>query len=118
MYRFGVGPPGDRASQRTFSARKPPDRFRIFVIGGSTAAGVPYPVNLGFSGWLERALDAALPQADVEVVNAAVSGYASRRVLLAAREIAEYEPDPHVRFATASDVGCVVTFASPETMVT
>lgn len=79
--------------QREFLAHKPEDGFRIFVVGGSSAAGVPYPTNYAFSSWLERRLEAALPQKQIEVVNAALSGYASRRLLPVVREIARYQPD-------------------------
>ena len=79
--------------QREFAAEKAPGTKRVFVIGGSSAAGVPYPTNYAFSAWLERRLEAALPDVEVEVVNAALSGYASRRLLPIVREIAAYEPD-------------------------
>jgi tetratricopeptide (TPR) repeat protein len=79
--------------QREFLARKPPDEFRIFVVGGSSSQGVPYSTNYAFSSWLERRLDASLPDLDVKVVNAGLSGYASRRVVPIVEEIAGYEPD-------------------------
>jgi lysophospholipase L1-like esterase len=89
--RLGAGQPLER--QRRFLAQKPPGTFRIFVAGGSTAAGVPYLLSESFSGWLERRLQAALPDVPVEVVNIALSGYGSRRVELALREAAAWEPD-------------------------
>ncbi len=78
---------------REFAARKPPGGFRVFVVGESSAAGVPYDPSHAFAGVLARALAQALPQRASEVVDAAVSGYGSRRELLAVREIAAYEPD-------------------------
>jgi lysophospholipase L1-like esterase len=85
----------DRAldPQRRFLAQKPPGTFRIFVAGGSTAAGMPYSPDASFSGWLERRLHAALPDIPVEVVNIGISGYGSRRVELALREASAWEPD-------------------------
>ncbi len=92
--RLAAGAPGALAAQgRSFRARKPAGGFRVFVVGGSAAAGFPHGAELSFSGWLERRLTAALPGLPIEVVNAAVAGYSSRRVLVAAREIAGYEPD-------------------------
>lgn len=79
--------------EREFRAAKPADTFRIFVVGESSAAGVPYGTGYAFSTWLERRLAAELPDVPVEVVNAAVSGYGSRRVLGAVREILTYAPD-------------------------
>lgn len=83
----------------TFLATKPPGGFRAFVVGGSSAAGVPYPSSYAFSAWLDRALEAALPDTPIEVVNAAVPGYASRRVLGVVREIAAYQPDLLIVYA-------------------
>ncbi len=76
-----------------FLADKPEGSFRIFVVGGSSAAGVPYSFDLAFSGWLQRRFDAELPDVPIEVVNAARSAYASRRLLAVTRELAHYEPD-------------------------
>jgi lysophospholipase L1-like esterase len=79
--------------QREFLAEKPAGTFRIFVVGESSAAGVPYGPAYAFPSWLAQRLAAELPDVPVEVVNAAVSGYGSRRVLGAVREIAGYAPD-------------------------
>jgi hypothetical protein len=85
-------PPRFNAPQE-FLADKPEGGFRIFVVGGSSAAGVPYSFELSFSGWLQKRFDAELPGVPVEVVNAARSAYASRRLLAVTRELAGYEPD-------------------------
>jgi lysophospholipase L1-like esterase len=85
---------GRRAVEpQEFLAEKPPGGFRAFVVGGSSAAGVPYTHTHSFAGWLGRRLDRELPGVRVEVVNAAVSGYASRRILSVTREIASHAPD-------------------------
>ncbi len=79
--------------QREFLVEKPDGEYRIFVIGGSSSEGMPYSTNYAFSTWLERRLDASLPEIDVKVVNAGMSGYASRRVLPIVQEIERYQPD-------------------------
>jgi lysophospholipase L1-like esterase len=79
--------------EREFLAEKPANGFRVFVVGGSSAAGVPYPPAYAFGAWLQRRLQAAFPELVVEVVNAALSGYSSRRELIVVREIATHEPD-------------------------
>ncbi len=79
--------------QREFLAAKPAGTFRVFVVGESSAAGVPYGSGYAFPMWLEHRLAAELPGVPVEVVNAAVSGYGSRRVLGAVREIVTHAPD-------------------------
>jgi lysophospholipase L1-like esterase len=94
IYRTTRGrTPGLDADPAEFLAEKPPNGYRIFVIGGSSAAGVPYGYRYSFAGWLERRLRATHPDRFVEVVNAAVSGYSSRRALMVAREIDAFEPD-------------------------
>lgn len=82
-----------------FLAEKPAGGFRAFVVGESSAAGVPYPATHAFSAFLERRLAAELPGVPVEVVNAAISGYASRRILAVVRELARYEPDLLIVYA-------------------
>ncbi len=79
--------------QREFLAAPAEKTFRIFVVGGSSSAGTPYTTNYAFSAWLERRLRAALPELRLEVVNAAMPGYASRRILPIVEEIADYECD-------------------------
>jgi tetratricopeptide (TPR) repeat protein len=79
--------------QREFLADKPDGAFRIFVVGGSSAEGIPYSTRYAFSTWLERRLSASLPEVRIEVVNAAFSGYSSRRLLPVVEEITRYEPD-------------------------
>lgn len=83
-------PPGP---EREFLAEKPANGFRVFVVGGSSAAGVPYPPAYAFGAWLQQRLKAAFPELVVEVVNAALSGYSSRRDLIVVREIATHQPD-------------------------
>ena len=78
---------------REFTREKADGVFRIFVIGGSSAAGHPYTTRYAFSSWLERRLRAALPDLRVEVVNAALASYASRRLVPVVEEIARHEPD-------------------------
>jgi len=84
---------GEPEPERTFLAQKPPGGFRVFVVGESSAAGFPYTTDYAFSAWLGRRLRADLSDLPIEVVNAAVAGYSSRRALLVAREIAAHQPD-------------------------
>lgn len=85
--------------QREFLAEKPPGSFRVFVVGDSSAAGVPYGTKYAFSSWLERRLEAELPAVPIEVVNAAISGYATRRILTVVQELAAYSPDLVIVYA-------------------
>ena len=78
---------------RTFLADKPENAFRVFVLGGSSEAGTPYGYEHAFPNFLQALLEDALPDRHIEVVNAAQPGFASRRVLYVARELASYAPD-------------------------
>ncbi|MEW6273119.1 MAG: SGNH/GDSL hydrolase family protein [Thermodesulfobacteriota bacterium] len=88
-----------------FPASKPPGSFRVFVVGESSAAGVPYSVWYAFSTFLEQRLRAQLPELQVQVVNAAVSGYASRRILAVVEELARYQPDLLIVYAGHNELG-------------
>jgi tetratricopeptide (TPR) repeat protein len=87
-----------REDGHEFLVHAPPAGVRIFVVGESSAAGVPYPGRYAFSSWIRSRLQAALPQVPIEVVNASFSGYSSRRLLLVARAIVEHEPDAVVLY--------------------
>lgn len=82
-----------------FLAAKPANGFRVFVVGESSAAGVPYASSYAFSAFLGERLRAALPDLSVEVVNAAVPGYGSRRMLPVVEDIARHEPDLLILYA-------------------
>ncbi len=78
---------------RHFPAEKAANAVRIFVLGGSSVAGVPYGVAYSFAGWLEQRLEEVAPQIEWQVVNAGFSGYATRRIAHIAKEIGRHQPD-------------------------
>lgn len=80
--------PGSKES--FFSAAKPKDGFRVFVIGGSIAGLLQYS---GEKGELAQALGSVLPTKKVEVINCGMAGYESFREALIEQEILEYSPD-------------------------
>jgi len=57
-----------------FPAVKAPGTFRIFVIGESEAAGLPYYPSFAFASWLGMRLASQAPDVRWEVVNAALGG--------------------------------------------
>ena len=77
----------------SFLAEKPPDEFRVFVLGGSTVQGRPYAVETSFTTWLELSLNAADPSRHWEVVNCGGISYASYRLVPILQEVFGYEPD-------------------------
>jgi tetratricopeptide (TPR) repeat protein len=80
-------------SYDAFLKEKPANGFRVFVLGGSTAAGYPYLYNGAFSRMLADRLRDALPERTVEVVNVAMPAVNSYTLLDLTDEILDYEPD-------------------------
>ncbi len=76
-----------------FPARKGPNTYRIFCLGGSTTYGRPFDDNSSFSGWLRELLPLAAPGTDWEVINVGAVSYASYRVAHLMEELVRYEPD-------------------------
>jgi tetratricopeptide (TPR) repeat protein len=76
-----------------FLKKKPENGFRIFVLGGSTAAGYPYGNNVMFSRILNRRLSDMFPDRTVEVVNVAMSAINSYTLLDFTDEIIARKPD-------------------------
>ncbi|WP_100641062.1 SGNH/GDSL hydrolase family protein [Alteromonas facilis] len=97
-------PPSAQAPNVTLEANfllkdKPDNGFRVFVQGGSTAAGYPYGMGASLAGMLDHRLKASLPGRYVEVVNTALSAVNSFTLLDIADEIIEQAPDAVVIYA-------------------
>ena len=82
-----------------FDAEKGDDEFRIFVQGGSTAAGFPFYHGGAFSRMLEHRLQRTFPDRKVEVVNTAMAAVNSYTLLDFADEIVEQRPDAVLVYA-------------------
>ena len=76
-----------------FVMPKPAGHFRIFILGGSTAAGYPYGSNASFASFLRQRLSAIFPERAVEVINLGMTATNSYTVLDLARELPAYQPD-------------------------
>ena len=76
-----------------FLKEKPENTTRIFVMGGSTAAGYPYGNNLMFSRILSERLAAVFPERPIEVVNVAMAAVNSYTLLDFTDEIIAQHPD-------------------------
>ena len=82
-----------------FLKDKPEDGLRIFVQGGSTAAGFPYGFGASIAGMLDYRLKQTFPDRPVEVVNTALSAVNSYTLLDFADEIIEQKPDAILIYA-------------------
>ena len=89
--------PGIRFAPTTareyFTLPKPARAFRIFVLGGSTAAGYPYGANGSFGAFLRQRLERVFPDRRIEIINLGMTGTNSFTVLDLAGELPVYEPD-------------------------
>lgn len=77
----------------SFAAKKKPNEFRIFCLGGSTVQGRPYSIETSFTTWLELSLNAADPSKQWQTVNCGGVSYASYRLVPIMRETLKYDPD-------------------------
>lgn len=84
-------------------AAKPAGTYRIFVLGESAAYGDPHP-EFGLSRMLEVLLKARWPEAQFEVVNAAMTAINSHVVLPIARDCARHESDLWVVYMGNNEV--------------
>ncbi len=82
-----------------FLKEKPENGYRIFLLGGSSAAGFPYGNNLTFSRILQRRLVDAFPEKRIEVINCAFTAINSYTLLDFMDEILAQKPDLLLMYA-------------------
>lgn len=78
---------------------KPDNGLRIFVQGGSSAAGFPYGLGASLAGMLDKRLKQTFPTRTVEVVNTAMAAVNSYTLLDIAEEIIQQQPDAVLIYA-------------------
>jgi tetratricopeptide (TPR) repeat protein len=76
-----------------FAAKKPAASFRVVVQGESSAAGFPYGLGAALAGALDRRLEQAFPDREIEVISTAMAAVNSYALLDFADEIIAQEPD-------------------------
>jgi tetratricopeptide (TPR) repeat protein len=72
------------AGHNYFDAVKKENSYRIFVMGGSSAAGFPYSPNGSFARYIKKRFELIYPHKKVEVVNiamSAINSYAIRDMI-------------------------------------
>lgn len=80
-------------NEDSFAARKSPESFRFFCLGGSTVQGRPFQKETSFTTFLELGLRATDSSRDWEVINCGGISYASYRLVPILEECLKYEPD-------------------------
>ncbi len=86
-------------SSDTFLKDKPENGYRIFAMGGSSAAGYPYGFNGTFSRIVQDVLQDAMPNRKVEVVNVGISAISSYTLFDQVDEIIAQKPDAILFYA-------------------
>jgi tetratricopeptide (TPR) repeat protein len=85
--------PGVSIETAFFAAQKPPGSFRVFVQGESSAAGFPYGLGAALAGALDRRLEQAFPEREIEVISTAMAAVTSYALVDFADEIIAQHPD-------------------------
>ncbi len=88
---------------QAFYKDKPENVYRVFVVGGSAAQGVPGP-SIGMARILEVMLEEAYPETDFEVINAAITAINSHVVLPVVRNCVDQDPDLIIVFMGNNEV--------------
>lgn len=99
-----------------FLREKPVDGYRIFMLGGSTVAGWPYPENVMSSRVLGGRLSDAFPERHIEVVNVGIAAVNSFTLLDFVDELLAFEPDAVIIYAGHNEFYGAFGAASAESL--
>lgn len=100
--------------------KKPENTYRIFVMGGSAAQGVPDPA-FSFSRFLEAMLRDAYPGVRFEIINTAITAVNSHVMYQVAKDCADHQPDMFIIYMGNNEVvgpfgaGTIFGKSSPST---
>jgi len=111
------------SNQDVFDVEKKPNAFRVFIMGGSSAAGYPFSPLGSFSRYIRDRLTLLYPSSTIEVVNlglTAVNSYTIRDLLPG---VLEQKPDliliyaGHNEYYGALGVGSMESLGTSRDMV-
>ncbi|NOX66927.1 MAG: hypothetical protein GXO85_14310 [Chlorobi bacterium] len=80
-------------AQDLFDIKKKPGAIRVFILGGSSAAGYPFSPNGSFSKYIRKRLELVYPYKTIEVINCAMTAINSYSLLDMLPGILEQKPD-------------------------
>ncbi|MCF8241992.1 MAG: tetratricopeptide repeat protein [Melioribacteraceae bacterium] len=109
--------------QDVFDKEKKENSYRVFVLGGSSAAGYPFMPLGSFSRYLEQRLQLVYPDKKVEVVNISLTAVNSYTVKDFFNGIIDHDPDVvliyagHNEFYGALGVGSLESLGTSRMMV-
>jgi len=104
------------ANNNYFDEIKKENSYRVFVMGGSSAAGFPYSPNGAFSRYIRKRLELLYPQRNIEVVNiamSAINSYALRDML---PRVLDQKPDLIIIYAGHNEYYGALGVGSVETL--
>ena len=104
------------ANYNYFDQVKKGNSFRIFVMGGSSAAGFPFTPNGAFSRYIRKRLQLLYPEKNIEVVNIAMSAINSYALRDMMSGVLEEEPDLIIIYAGHNEYYGALGVGSVETL--
>lgn len=81
------------SNQDSFYKDKKSNSFRVFIMGGSSAAGYPYTPNGDFGLYIKKKLEILYPQLDIEIINVALTATNSYTILDLLPGVIDQKPD-------------------------
>ena len=91
-----------KTSEDIFDQQKKINSFRVFVLGGSSAAGYPYMPMGSFSRYIRKRLELVYPQTKIEVINISMTAVGSYTILDLMPGVLEQKPPTHSKRETES----------------
>ncbi len=76
-----------------FQRVKDKNAFRVFVLGGSSAAGFPYTINGAFSRYIDQYLRIKYPDSKIEMINIAITAVSTYTLKDLLPGVIEQKPD-------------------------
>jgi len=104
------------ANYNYFDEVKKENSYRVFVMGGSSAAGFPYTPNGAFSRYVKKRLQLLYPQKNIEVVNIAMSAINSYALLDMMSGVLDEHPDLIIIYAGHNEYYGALGVGSVETL--
>jgi len=81
------------SNQNSFSKIKSNAAFRVFIVGGSSAAGYPYSPNGDFGLYIKKKLEILYPDSEIEMINVALTATNTYTIRDLMPGIIEQKPD-------------------------
>lgn len=81
------------SNQNSFYSDKKLNSFRVFIMGGSSAAGYPYTPNGDFGLYIKKKLEILYPEQEIEIINVALTATNSYTIRDLLPGVIEQNPD-------------------------